>query len=194
MKKTNVVSMAAALLPAVALAAEGGGEGASNPFAGDVGTALWTLVIFGLVILVLGKFAWGPVLKGLQAREHFIRDSLRQAKEDREAAQARLEEYDAKLATARAEARAIVEEARRDGDVLKRKLDEEARAESERTIARALREIGLAKDAAVQELYQASAALAAQLAERVIRRELAPGDHERLIAEAIEELERLEKK
>ena len=72
-------------------------EGEVNLFAGDVGNAVWTLVIFILVIVVLGKYAWGPLLNALQQREQFIRDSLQEAKDDREAAKALLQEYEARV-------------------------------------------------------------------------------------------------
>ena len=76
MKIPRTLSFAATLILAAAplLASEEGGQG--GPFEGNIGNALWTLVIFGLVILVLGKFAWKPILGGLQEREDFIRASL----------------------------------------------------------------------------------------------------------------------
>src|SRR5215213_1566620 len=108
------------VLAAPVLAQEHGAQepAANNPFAGDIGNALWTLVIFGLVVVVLGKFAWGPLLRGLQAREEFIRESLEKARIERETAEIRLREYEERLATARAEATAIVEEGRRDADAV----------------------------------------------------------------------------
>lgn len=165
-----------------------GGDGAGNPFAGDIGNALWTLVVFVLVVLVLGKFAWGPILNALQKREDFIRDSLAQAKKDREDAEKRLKEYGDKLAAARAEATDIVEEGRRDGDAVKRKIEEDARAEAARMVDRAKREIGIATDTAVKELYELSAKLATEVAARVIRKELNAAEHTRLISESIDEL------
>src|SRR4029077_13753651 len=71
-----------------------------SPFAGNVGNAVWTLVIFVIVVLLLGKFAWGPVLSLLQQREEFIHRSLSDAKRDRDEAEARLKEYGAKLPSA----------------------------------------------------------------------------------------------
>jgi F-type H+-transporting ATPase subunit b len=147
------------------------------------------LLTFGVVLFVLGKWAWGPILGALKTRENFIRDSLEQAKKDREEAEARLREYMAKLEAARAEASAIVQEARRDAEVLKRKLDEEAKAEAAATLERAKREIGVATDTAVKELYSLSAELVTDVAAKLIRKELDAKDHERLIAESIEELE-----
>src|SRR4028119_282680 len=143
------------LTAAPALAAEEGhgraGANANTPFAGDIGNALWTVVIFVLVLVVLGKYAWGPILSNLQARETFIVDSLEKAKKDRDAAEARLREYEERLASARAEASAIVDEGRRDADVVKRRIEEDARKEADRMIERARREIQIATDTATKE-------------------------------------------
>ena len=169
--------------PLLANEGEGGGGG---PFSGDIGNALWTLVIFGLVVLVLGKYAWGPLLSGLQARERFIQESLESAKRDREAAEARLKEYEQRLASARDEATAIVDEARRDAEALKRTLEADGRAEGQRLIERAKREIGIASDTAVKQIYDTSAKLATELAGKILAREIRPEDHERLIREALD--------
>ncbi len=176
------------VLATVTRASAAGGEGAGNPFAGDIGNALWTLVVFVLVVFVLGKFAWGPILQALQKREDFIRDSLAQARKDREEAEKRLKEYGEKLAAARAEATALVDEGRRDADAVKRKIEEDARAEAARMVERAKREIGIATDTAVKELYDLSARLATDVAARVIRKELNAAEHTRLITESIDEL------
>ena len=168
-------------------------EGESNLFAGDIGNAVWTLVIFVLVIVVLGKFAWTPLLEALQKREDFIRDSLEVAKEDRLAAEAQLKEYEEKLAKAQGEATEIIEEAKRDAETLRARLEEKARQESENMLDRARREIDIAKQSAVKELYSTSAQLATDIAGRVLQRELTAADHERLIEESIGELENLNK-
>jgi F-type H+-transporting ATPase subunit b len=173
--------------PALAQEAEHGGGGA-DIFAGDVGNAVWTLVIFLTVVLILGKFAWGPILKGLQARESYILESLEKAKGEREQADARLKEYEDKLAQARTEVTALVEEGRRDAEVVKKKILEEARQEADKERERTKREIQIATDTATKQLYSLAARLATDMAGRIIRKELTPQDHERLIAESIQEL------
>lgn len=180
------VALAAAASALPALAAEGGQPG--GVFAGDVGNALWTLVIFGAVVFVLGKFAWKPILSGLQAREAFIRTSLEEARRDRAEAEARLRQYEERLNSARSEATAIVEEARRDADVVKRRIEEEAGGEAGRIVERAKREIAIAKETAVKELYSLSARLTTDVAGRILAREITVQDHERLIRESIERL------
>lgn len=191
MIKRALVALAllALAVPALAAAAEGSPESSPSLFAGDLGNSAWTLLIFALVLVVLGKFAWGPILSTLQSRESFIRQALESAKHDREAAEARLKEYEQKLAASRAEATAIVEEGRRDAEVVKRRIEAAAKEEADKTIERAKREIQIATDTATKELYTLSAKLATQLAAQVIGRELSPQDHQRLISQAIDGIE-----
>lgn len=181
---TILISLAFAV-PALAAEAEHGG-GESNIFSGDVGNMIWTLVIFLLVVLVLGKFAWGPILNTLQARESFIHEALATAKRDRDAAEARLREYEERLAQSRAEATAIVEEGRRDAVVVKQRIEEDAQREADKRLERAKREIQIATETATKELYLLSARLATDMAGKMIGRELTPQDHERLIAESLD--------
>ena len=184
-----LTTLAAALSAVPVLAAEKAGEEAPSLLAGDLGNSFWTLVIFVLVLVILGKYAWGPILSTLQTRENFIREALEKAKYEREAAEARLKEYEAKLAAARAEATAIVEEGRRDAEVVKRRIEAAGKEEADKMIERARREIQIATDTATKELYTLSARLATQLAAQVIGRELNPQDHQRLIAEGIAGIE-----
>jgi F-type H+-transporting ATPase subunit b len=183
-KRALFVLAALLAMAAPALAAEA--EESPNLFAGDIGNAFWTVLIFVLVLVVLGKYAWGPVLSTLQTRESFIHEALAKAKADRDAAEARLKEYEERLAGARAEATAIVDAGRRDAEAVKRKVEADAKAEADKTIERAKREIQIATDTATKNLYELSARLATDMAARVIGRELSPQDHERLIAEAID--------
>ncbi len=185
-----VASLGAAWLAASpALAAEGGD---ANIFAGDLGNAIWTVVIFVVVLLVLGKYAWGPMLDTLQKREEFIRDSLATAKKERDEAETRIAEYTKKLDDARAEASEIVEEGRRDAEEVRRRIEEEARHESDKILDRAKREIDLAKQTAVKELYATSATLATDMASKILQREVSAADQERLIEQSLAELDGLE--
>jgi F-type H+-transporting ATPase subunit b len=184
-----------AWLSAAVLAAGGrlalGAEGGETPslFAGDLGNIIWSLITFIAVLVVLGKFAWRPILDALQKRERFIYESLALAKRDREEAEARLKEYLAKLEAAKAEATAIVQEGRRDAEVLKHKIEEDARAEASRILQRARREIEVATETAVKQLYTLSANLATDIASRILRKELNRQEHERLIDESLDQLQ-----
>jgi F-type H+-transporting ATPase subunit b len=179
------LALAMPAIPALAAEAEHGGE-APSLFAGDLGNSFWTLLIFVVVLVVLGKFAWGPILNTLQARESFIHEALAAAKRDRDEAEARLREYEARLAQARAEATAIVEEGRRDAIVVKQRIEEDAQREADKRLERAKREIQIATETATKELYLLSARLATDMAGKMIGRELTPQDHERPIAESLD--------
>lgn len=170
-------------------ASEGGEE---NIFSGNLGNAVWTLLVFGAVLFVLGKYAWGPLLDALQKREQFIHDSLAEAKQDREEAEKRLEEHTRQLNAARAEATEIVEEGRRDAQVVKARIEEEALEESRKTLDRAKREIELAKQMAIKELYTSSATLATEMASRILRKELSAAEKDKLVARSLDELEQLD--
>jgi len=173
----------------VASAAESGES--PGLFSGDLGNVIWTLLTFLAVVFVLGRYAWKPILSALQKREEFIRASLQQAKEDREKAEAQLQEHARRLDQAREEASAIVDEGRRSAEVVRRKIEGQARQEAEALLERAKREIGTARDSAVKDLYALTAQLSTEVAARVIRAELDEKAHERLIEESIEELSRL---
>ena len=184
----HALTFSAALLLAMPALASGG-EGGANPFAGDVGTAVWTVVIFVMVLVVLGKFAWGPILDGLQSREDFIKDSLGKAKADREAAEERLREYEERLSSARAEATSIVEEGKRDAEEVRRTIEEQAKVSADEMIERAKREIKIAQETAVKEIYEGGTRISIEIASKVLRREIDGAEHRRLIDEAIERLD-----
>ena len=192
MIKRALIALAALATAVPAMAAEAEHE-APSLFAGDLGNSFWTLLIFVIVLVVLGKYAWGPILTGLQARESFIREALEKAKREREEAEARLREYEERLAGARAEASAIVDEGRRDAEVVKRRIEEDAKQQADLMIERAKREIQIATDTATKSLFTLSAKLATEMAARVLGRELTAQDHERLIAEGIDGLDGAER-
>ena len=89
-----------------ALASEGGGGSASEKdiFNADIGNFVFTLIIFGAVVLILGKFAWKPILNVLHEREQTIRTSLETAKREREQAAKLLADYETQLTKAREQA------------------------------------------------------------------------------------------
>ncbi len=173
--------------PALAADAEHGGDQVSL-FAGDLGNAVWTLLIFLLVILVLGKFAWGPILRVLINREKFIRDSLTEAQRGREEAKQTLADYTKKLEEAREEATSIVEEGRRDAEEVRKKILAQAKADSDAVAKRARREIEMARDDAVKQLHDRTILLATNIAGKIVRKELSPADHGELVDQALTEM------
>lgn len=170
--------------------AAGGGDhgGQSNIFAGGLGNMIWTTIIFAIVVVILGKKAWPVILRTLNEREAAIRGALENAQREREAAEKLLAEYKRQIDQARQEATAIVEEGRRDGEEVRRRMQDEARRESAEMLDRAKREIRLATDAAIKDLYDSTAELAVQVAGGIIRHKLNPDDHRGLVSEALERM------
>jgi F-type H+-transporting ATPase subunit b len=162
---------------------------ALSPFAGNLGNAIWTLAIFVIVVIVLGKFAWGPVLGLLQQREEFIHRALSDAKRDRDAAEASLKEYAAKLQSAHVEAAALVEEARRDGERLREEIRQRAKGEAEKMITSAQRQIQLDTGRALEQIRREAVDLSVMIASKIIQRNLSKEDNERLIDEALKQVE-----
>jgi len=160
-----------------------------SPFAGNVGNAVWTLAIFIIVVILLGKFAWGPVLALLQQREEFIHRSLSDAKRDRDEAEARLKEYAAKLQTAQREAVGIIEEARRDAERLRDELRERAKSEADTLIKNAERQVQLETSRALQQIRKEAVDLSVTIASKLLQRNISQADNERLINDAMKQIE-----
>ena len=175
------------LFAAVPLRAAEEGE-ALSPFAGNVGNALWTLIIFVIVVVILGKFAWGPVLSLLKQREEFIHKSLADAKRDRDEADARLKDHVAKLQSSQAEAFAIIEKARQDAEQLRDELRQRTRSETDVMLKNAEREIELQTAQAVRQIRQEAVDLSVTIASKLLQRNVTKEDNDKLIADALKEI------
>jgi F-type H+-transporting ATPase subunit b len=178
-------SLCAASAPA---AAGAGGAGASkpDPLSFDPDLAIFTAVVFLLLLAILGKFAWKPIIEGLEKRERHIADNIAAAERAGEEARRTMAEYQAKLASAADEVRGMLEEARRDAEHTKQEIVAEAKAAASAEHDRQRREIRTATDAALKQLAEQSATLATELAGKIIRQKLNPQDHQKLIREAVE--------
>lgn len=169
----------------------GGHAGApANIFAGGLGNALWTTVIFGIVVYILGSRAWPQMMGLIAERERSIRESLESARRNRDEAEQLLNDYKRQINKAREEATAIVDEGRRDGEIVREQIQHDARDEANRIVARAKQEIQLATDAAVRHLYDESASLATHMAGNLLRHQLqlSPEDHRALVQRSLEEM------
>lgn len=153
-----------------------------------IGNALVTLVIFALVIVILGRFAWRPLLNVLKEREDTIRRSLETAQQEREQAERLLADYQRQLDEARQEATKIVDEGRRDAEALQRRLHDEAVAQAQQLTERARREIRLATDTAVKELYDRTAEVAVQVAGQILNKEISVEQHRQLVADSLAQM------
>lgn len=159
-----------------------------NPFAGTIYQSIATAIVFLLLLALLYRFAWGPILTGLQDRENRIKADLEETEAAAKAANATLAEYRKKLSEAAVEAQRVVEQARAEAQKLGAQLRHEADQEIQQQRQRALREIESARQQAVSDLYAQSATLATRIAGRILQRELNEADHKALVGEALAEL------
>lgn len=167
-------------------AAEGGGEeGSLNPLDFQKDLAIWTAVIFLVLMGVLWKFAWGPIAGGLEKREQRIADEIASAERSNAEARQLLEEYQQRLAATGQEVQAMLQAARRDAEQAGHEIVDKAKAEARIEHQRAMGEIELATAGALKELAEQSAALAVGLAGKIVRSELDPKAHSQLIAQAM---------
>jgi F-type H+-transporting ATPase subunit b len=165
-----------------------------NPLNVDVVVAIGTLVVFFALVIILGKAAWKPILASLKAREDAIRAQIEGAERANQEAKALLAEHQKQMAAAADEARAIVEEGRKDAESLRAKIHAEAQADAAGERDRAVRDIGLAKDQAMKELYEHVAGLATDVAGRIIQQKLDPAAHKKLVDDAVTSYESSRKK
>jgi F-type H+-transporting ATPase subunit b len=180
------ILLAACLFWPVAAAAAESAQGSSvNPLSVDPDLAIFTMVVFLVLLLVLSKLAWKPLIAGLDQRERSIADMIRDAERNQQESAERLREYERKLQAAAVEAQEIVTRARRDAEVVGQQLLAEAREDARRERLRALADIDTAKNAAVREIARQSADLAFTLARKLIRKELKPEDHALLVRESL---------
>jgi len=149
---------------------------------------LWTVVVFLLLYMILKKTAWAPMLDALKKREDTIAGSLESARKMAEDAEKKRQEWQVKFDNAAQEIRAMMEEARRDGQKLKDEMTNTARTEIQTERDRLRREIEMAKDQALQDIWGQTAQLATLVSAKTIKRELNSDDHRRLVDEALAEM------
>ena len=155
----------------------------------DPGLYIWTIVTFVLLLLLLAKFAWRPLLEALERRQEAIRKSLDEARQAKQEL-GRLHEESARiLAQARAEADAIISRTRADAVRAGEELKQKARADAENIVKHAEREIQLETSRALQKVRQEAVDISIDIASKIIQRNLSREDNERLIAETLQEIQ-----
>ena len=165
-------------------AAEESGGG-FNPLAWQTDLAIWTAAVFLFVLLVLWRFAWGPIADGLQKRENRIAEDLASAERSNLESRQLLADYQQKLANAEEEVRRMIDAARRDAERVGQQMIAQARTAAEAEHQRALADIETATAGAMKELAERSATLAVELAGKIVGSQLDARSHSRLIEQAV---------
>lgn len=146
----------------------------------------WEIVSFAVLLFILWKYAFPPILETLETRERKIRESLEQAERHRTEAERRLQEYEAKLSAAGKEAEALLNQAKERAQRLQEENEQRLLADAERIKEDAAREIEQARRKAVQDIRNQTTELALLVAEKIVERSLTDADHRRLADEALQ--------
>jgi F-type H+-transporting ATPase subunit b len=154
-----------------------------------IGLMVWTLIVFVVAMLLLRKYAWPQITAALDKRQRLIEDSIETAEKTKSEAAELLEEYRERLKDARTQAEEIVARARKAGEVHERESTEAARVKREELMEQARRDIEAETRRAIQEIRSEVADLTVLATEKVTRKTLTAEDQERLVQEALNELD-----
>lgn len=177
----SIVALGAiALTPTLALAAEGEKTNLLMPAGGLM---FWTLLIFVVLMFVLTKFAYKPLLEAVEAREAALEEAIAGAQRDRDAAAKLLAEQTAALEAARAEAQRFIADGRATAEKLRASMLEDTKAQQQDLLDRARREIDNERARAIAELRSAAVDLALAGASKVIAKNLDDAGNRKLVEE-----------
>ncbi len=155
----------------------------------DYGTIFWMLIIFGIVLFILKKFAWGPILKALKDREKSIADALNSAEKARKEVAGLKASNDQIIIEARREKEIILKEARDIKDKIVADAKNVANTEAQKSIESAKQQINAEKAAAINDIKKQVADLSVQIAEIVIKKQLEnPKEQEKLVEDLLKDL------
>ena len=155
----------------------------------DPGLFIWTILTFLVLLALLAKFAWRPLLEALEGRQAGIRKAL----DDAHLAKRELERLQQEsvqiIRSARVEADAIIVASRADAERLREELKQKARSEAGALVRNAERQIQLETERALQQIRNEAIDLSVAIASKIIQRNLSKEDNQRLIHDALQQIE-----
>jgi F-type H+-transporting ATPase subunit b len=188
MKRAFWLGLGAALLGAVPAVAQEGGE-ASGPLVVNGGLMIWTLVVFGLLFLVLKRFAWPALLGAVEAREKRLEEQLAEAERNRAESARLLEEHKKLLLDTRAQASGLLADARAAAEKERALAMQKTHQEQEDLLERARREIGAERERALVELRREAVDISLAAASKLIGERLGSDSDRKLVESYLATLE-----
>ena len=156
----------------------------------DPGLFIWTIVTFLILLFLLRRFAWGPLLAALDRRQQTIAAAVDDARKTKEELERVQHESTQVLNEARREAESILSRARSDAERFREELRTKAAAEAAAVTRNAERQIQQETARAIGQLRQEAIDLSVAIASKLLRRTVTREDNERLIQDVIEKLDR----
>jgi F-type H+-transporting ATPase subunit b len=154
----------------------------------QTGLILWTIVIFLLLVFLLRKLAWKPILAALDERTRNIRESLAQADNAKKDVARMRAEYEKMMAESRQESQNLIAQSRKTAESLREELVQKAQQEVEMLRQRAARDIGLEREKALEEIKRTAGELSVAIAAKIIGKSLNAKDHQDLIKQALRDI------
>ncbi|MBK7630744.1 MAG: F0F1 ATP synthase subunit B [Ignavibacteriales bacterium] len=174
-----------AFIALVVSESEGGGGGLLSV---NGGLAIWTIITFALLLFLLTKFAWKPILSALKQREDAIKDSLEQAEKAKDEAKQILAQNQNNLAKAEEESKKIIEQSRVFAENLKEQMIKDSKEQAQKLISDATSEIDRKKNAAFDELKNQIADIAVNAAEKILKANLDAEKNKKLVDKYISDI------
>ncbi|MBS1271295.1 MAG: ATP synthase subunit b [Candidatus Marinimicrobia bacterium] len=153
----------------------------------DPGLIIWTLVTFIILLILLRKTAWKPILAMIDEREETVRKSLEEAEQAREEAEEAMREYKDKLKEARIGAREIIDESKDSAEKIKKEIIDEAEQQKKKMIAEARDQIETEREKAMQDIKDSVADIAIAAASRIINEQLNAEQHMDIIDRSLQQ-------
>ena len=167
-----------------------GAQSEQNPLVKlDPGLFIWTVLTFVLLLTVLAKFAWKPLLLMLDERNKSIEESLLSADKARKELENINQESESILMKAKTEAQSIVGEAKSAADNMKEDIVSKARSEAEGQLEKAKIQINVEKDKAMAEIREEVVNLSIHVAEKIIKKNISKEENVELIKNSLDSME-----
>ena len=155
----------------------------------DPGLFIWTILTFLVLLGLLAKFAWGPLLKALEERQEAIRTSLDDADQAKQELERLQQESAQIIVEARAEAQSILVKSRADAETVREDLKQKAKEEAEALVRAAQHQIQLETARAVQQVRHEVVDLSLAVASKLIKKNLTQEDNDALIQDSLTQIE-----
>ena len=155
----------------------------------DPGLFIWTILTFLVLVALLARFAWRPLLEALERRQAAIAKSLEDAQRARQELERLQRESAQMMRQARVEAESIISRSRSDAEALREELKQKSRAEAAAIVKNAEKQIQLETARAIQQIRNETIDLSVAIASKILRRQVSKDDHEGLIEETLKQVE-----
>ncbi len=152
---------------------------------------VWTFIAFGVLVFVLGKFGWAPIIKALDNRRNKIKEDMEAAEANRKKSEEILAQQKEQLSKARSEADQFIAKAKTEAEEVKAEIEKKANAEAANIIDKAKEAVEIAKTKALEDIKSEIGNISVDIASKLIGKALSAKDHEELILNSLKQYQNL---